>query len=453
MIKQNEVEEIKKLIRSGFDLDLISFEFDIPIQQLRQLKKELENLEAREKKGTIIAHNVPDKGKKKSKKTQSEMEQMRQKYRKFYFRSNEDIIKQPKQLSQRDIEVINKVIAVVEEKVEAIKGLSKKERREIAVTIILPELKKVENYDLPIEYAERLNVLINSSELQGINVDISDKADISVKATKRKMACQLAEAINFKQYDVEDIEELKILASKITVGMEREIPTLAVAVKNRIVSKISSIRQKNAIDRIKNDIPESIISVITALTRGKIDIEKACLIIDEESEKRLTGKPKTKFGLTKEQEKKQVLNQIKTVIAERADQYPIQDPKAVVLQIQQLCGGTIGQATAIVVKNLIARKDFETATSICDKYLGNDVGSLSIRNEIRNARIADLVLKGINMNGTVEEETAYFKLIEKTIKDEKVSLEAIALGKSKDGLRNITLANIWVNKIERNISR
>ena len=31
MLKPNEVEEIKKLIKYGFDLDLISFEFDIKI--------------------------------------------------------------------------------------------------------------------------------------------------------------------------------------------------------------------------------------------------------------------------------------------------------------------------------------------------------------------------------------------------------------------------------------
>ena len=35
------VEEIKKLIQDGFDIELISFELDIPIKELRQLKKEI----------------------------------------------------------------------------------------------------------------------------------------------------------------------------------------------------------------------------------------------------------------------------------------------------------------------------------------------------------------------------------------------------------------------------
>ena len=37
------VEEIKKLIQDGFDIELISFELDIPIKELRQLKKEIES--------------------------------------------------------------------------------------------------------------------------------------------------------------------------------------------------------------------------------------------------------------------------------------------------------------------------------------------------------------------------------------------------------------------------
>ena len=38
MLKQKEIEEIKKLIKSGFDLELISFELDVPIEQVKQCK-------------------------------------------------------------------------------------------------------------------------------------------------------------------------------------------------------------------------------------------------------------------------------------------------------------------------------------------------------------------------------------------------------------------------------
>lgn len=35
MIKNNEVAKIKNLIKNGFDLELISFELDIPIEEIR----------------------------------------------------------------------------------------------------------------------------------------------------------------------------------------------------------------------------------------------------------------------------------------------------------------------------------------------------------------------------------------------------------------------------------
>jgi len=42
MIKQTEVEEIIRLIHNGMDLDLLSFELDIPIKQIHQYKEQLE---------------------------------------------------------------------------------------------------------------------------------------------------------------------------------------------------------------------------------------------------------------------------------------------------------------------------------------------------------------------------------------------------------------------------
>ena len=69
-----------------------------------------------------------------------------------------------------------------------------------------------------------------------------------------------------------------------------------------------------------------------------------------------------------------------------------------------------------------------------------------LRKEIRNEEIGDAVLKGINMDGTLEEQNAYYELIEKGLKQGNVKLGAVCLGKSEDGLRTITLADIWTEK-------
>lgn len=42
MIRLNETEEIIRLIHNGFDLELLSFELDVPIEQLQEYKKKLE---------------------------------------------------------------------------------------------------------------------------------------------------------------------------------------------------------------------------------------------------------------------------------------------------------------------------------------------------------------------------------------------------------------------------
>lgn len=42
MIRLNETEEIIRLIHNGFDLELLSFELDVPIEELQEYKKRLE---------------------------------------------------------------------------------------------------------------------------------------------------------------------------------------------------------------------------------------------------------------------------------------------------------------------------------------------------------------------------------------------------------------------------
>lgn len=101
------------------------------------------------------------------------------------------------------------------------------------------------------------------------------------------------------------------------------------------------------------------------------------------------------------------------------------------------------------MKNLSNAKEFESAKQVCDSFSSKDKENpmyLSIkrlRNEIRNDEISDVILKGINMNGTAIEESKYSQLIENVLKRGKVKLGAISLGKSQDGLRTITLADIW----------
>ena len=219
---------------------------------------------------------------------------------------------------------------------------------------------------------------------------------------------------------------------------------------SKIENKILKINQQKALYRIRNSISNDIEYIIKELANGTLDKEKAIKIIEEEARKRIESREKTKFSLTEEQEKKQIIIQIKTLLMENPQKYSIKNPEATIIQIQELCGGEQEQAIRTVVNNFIEIKNFEKAKEICNKYSNKDNRITfqkfirSLRNQIKKAEIGDLVLKGLNVTGN--EERIYFELIEKGLNTGNVKLNDIYLGKTQDGLRKIYLSDIWENQ-------
>lgn len=447
-MKLNEIEEVKKLIKNGFDLELISFELDIPIEEIKQCKMELETIKKSNLTKTYSAKEIIDS---ENKQAHSKMQQMRERYKKLYFTSNKIEVKQPKELPSQKVEQINSVIAEIEEIAESIKEQPKKERKK-EVNAILTKLKQIEEYQLTIEQAEKLHYILQSEELKKLNSSITDKIDFYMNRSRKTIIKKLAEAIDIAQSQTNELEELKILERKLTMEMQQNNQIVVGAVKTRIGNKISKITQQKAMDRIRNDIPEDIDSIIREIANGTLDIRMGNEIINKEVRKRVENKPKNRFSLTEEQEKRQILIQIRTVLMEKSEQYHIENPEKTVMQIHDLCGGELEQAIRTVVKNLISIKDFERAKEVCDKFSTKDSESSfsayirTLRKQIRNDEISDIVLKGINMSGTEREERRYFELIEKGLKMGNVKLGSISLGRSQDGLRNITLADVWVDE-------
>lgn len=442
MIENSKVEEIKKLIKNGFDLELISFELDIPIEEIIQCKLEIER-----KSNAVRVYSAKEIIDSKNRYAHSRMEKMREKYKKLFFNSNKNEVKQQKELPKQDVELINLVIVEIEEIINGIKELSKKEKRKGANDILV-ELKKIEDYQLTIDQAEKLYYLMQTEVLEKLNLTPKDKIDYYMNKNRKTIIRKLAEAVDIAQNQTDGLEELKALKRKLTTEMHRNNEIVVGAVRYRIENKILKINQKQVFDRIRNNIPANIELITKELANGTLNVQTANEILEQETKKRIESKPKTRFALTEEQEKRQILIQIKTALMEKPEQYHIQNPEKTVMQIQELCGGELDQAMRTVIKNLTGTKDFERAKEVCNKFSRNDKeSSLStsirrLRNEIRNDEISDIVLKGINMNGT-EEERRYFELIEKGLKMGNVKLESISLGKSKDGLRTITLADIW----------
>ena len=455
MLEYNKEKEIKNLIRKGFDLELLSFELDIPIEEIRKYKLELKNVG---KDDSVRSYSAKGTENDKNKYGYLEMKQMRERYEKLFFRSNKTGVKIPNTLQKQDVELINSVIAEIEEIVDKIKELSKKERKKGA-SYIIEKLKKIEKYQLTIEQAEKLYYLLESETLKKLNLTSTDKIDYYMNKNRKAILKKLSTAIDIAQNQTEELEELKALERKLTMRMQQDSQIVVGGIKSKLRNKISKINQQQVIDRIRNDVPVNIEQIIKELANGTLDIQTANEIIEKEAKRRVESKPKTRFALTEEQETRQILIQIKTALMEKPEQYNIEKPEITIMQIQELCGGELEQAIRTVVKNLTGTKDFERAKEVCDKFSSKDKESplskyiTKLRKEIRNEEIGDIVLKGINMSGTYEEEKEYFELIKKGLKMGNIKLGAVSLGESQDGLRTITLADIWTDENQREKSR
>ena len=433
MIKNNELSEIKELIEKGFDLELMSFELDIPLEDLIQLKKDIET----SKKIKLANSKNP-------------MEQVRERYNKLFFANYKKEVEIPKKLTMQQIELVNSVTTTIDKEIKEMKGLSKKEKRK-NVNSILMLLKQIKDFNLSIEQAEKLYNLMQSSELEHLNLSIEDKMDYYVKINRDRIAKKFAKAIDYAHLQTSDFEELKALERKITPKMEKSNPIFIGGIRTNIYNKMSKIQQQIISERIRNDVPTSISAIINDIVIGKLDVQNANEIINSEAKKRVESKPKTRFSLTEEQERRQILIQIRTVLSDRAEQYRIENPEVAIMQIQKLCGGELEQSIRVVVKNLIGQKEFERAKQICNKYALDEekvtpVFITRLKKEIRNKEISDTVLRGIAANGSLEEGIAFYNLIENGLKAGNVKTETISLGKSQDGLRTITLADVWLER-------
>ena len=101
--------------------------------------------------------------------------------------------------------------------------------------------------------------------------------------------------------------------------MQQNNSMIVGTIRTKIRNKILKINQQKVSDKIRNDVSEDIKSIIDELANGILDIQEANRILDEEARKKVESKPKNRFSLTEEQEKRQSLIQIKTILMEKPE--------------------------------------------------------------------------------------------------------------------------------------
>ncbi len=383
------------------------------------------------------------------------MSQIRRAYAKLYFGNRKNIDNKSIKLSKEQIELIDSGIQEIKEIIE--NGHENGSMEYGKLRIIINVLKKVQNYPLTLEQCEELtNLLMNLPNVKLTDVQkhaISTGADVNlliiVNNFRKTIIGKFASSIDLAQKQTEDIEELKLLNKKLTSGIVKENSIAVSKVRDEIYSKISNIQTKNAIEKIRNEVPEGILHIIEDLTNGTIDIDKSKEIINLEVQKKLKTQPNNRFSLTEEQVRTQIIIQIRRVLQDKADRFRIKDPEKAIYDFQKLTDNSdLDMALQTVIGNLVATKDFEIAKQILNKFsTGKGSNKLisackSLRYNIKTAEIGDMILKGIRAVGTPEEEEKYFELIKNGIKESNIDLSFIPLGKSRDGSRNITFQDI-----------
>lgn len=451
-------DEVKQLIESGYDLDLISFELEIPMELISECKTQKEPIK------TMKSGITQDKKSKDKSQSAFNMQQLRNRYRQLYLSSNAGKVTIPSGISKEEIEFVNSEIQGFEDKKNQIKELLEKipnsqqnqydilrKKRKIADEILV-SIRELKGRKMTTEQSERIIRLLDSNELQTLRISSKDRIDSYARNLRRTMLRKYAQSVQNTITQVTQLEDLRGLYRTLSELTTQEYEVTVESAKIQIDRKITKMQQEKAMELYRRKVPKYLITIVEDLASGTIDIDAARKLIEIETKKKMESGTKNRFSLTREQEKEQVLMRIKNILIE--NKYNIVDPENTILKIHELCGGNITDGMRVVIKNLIQRGEFKQARQICRSFSSRDKEGTMARSirllerDINSSEIGDFILKGINMKSNEESDSQFFNLIQKGLQKGNVSLKSIFLGKSRDGLRDITLADVWTQEMQ-----
>ena len=438
MLEKYDKTIIMELIDEGYELERISLEFKIPIIELQKLKLELE----RKKANIINARN----GIVTKRKTISDMEEMRIKYNSLINGENKESSElSGKKLSDEEQQIVQNVINEAKQLIELSKSNPLINQR---LKIFFLNIKKIQNFPLTLNQLEQLKDIINDEFFK----KISDKKLYPMMKENQKIIMdKYLQAIDEYYSNARDIESLKYLIKKLSGTFQRPYTLPIESRKRKIENQINSLMQKNAMNSIERRCSPEVLNIAKKLASGTCDIKKASEFIDLEAKKMWEKSEKNKFVLTEEQNKNKIFTQIKTLIRENAEKYPIDDPKKVSTQMMKLFNCQILEVLPCIVDNMVKRNEFKKTDIFIDSVSKNVSDYRSIRmlkRKVKIAEIGSIIVKGLKAQGTPEEEKAYVDLIENGLERYQLNPNLIIIGKAKNG-KDILLSDIMPTRRER----
>lgn len=450
MVREKELAIVKEIIADGYDrLDVISFELDIPMIELLNFKRQVEN----EKRFQMAGAEAQRRAEKDRYTYIQKMQQLRRNYEFIYngLSVNSNFKELPREIpdSKEVSEVIKRLEAIINND-----EITKRDR----VFEVLSLVKGTQNESFSLEQAEKVASILSDRDRLPVPDGERNKTILYTVNKYKKIAIKkLVEAIKIKLELTNDEDELIKLSAKLPYEFEQIDPVLVSPIKMKIQSKITKLRTEKTMYDMENVFSEDVINVLKNITSN--DIDGINILVKNEVQRRMSQPRKGSYILTEEKQKVQIYYKIVKALEKFAGDYPIQNPDKTLNTLEKEFGMGFDSNFRAVILNYIARKQFVPAKYLCDKYsriLGAE--SEHARNidrlklEIQKAEIGQIILKGIHANASLEEQNKFFELIERRMRQNKYNYSSIPLGYSKDGTRKITLANIWEEEIrDRNI--
>lgn len=433
-------EEIIELVKCGCDPELIAFECDVPIDEI----KETINAEA---KRTFL-------------KKESKMNKIRVKYFNQYYSYNSDGVEmQSLEPTQHEKEAVQKVIEYLKREQKNIENMAESTKKDL-LRGMLNELKILDTSKLTLEQAEEIEEMLCKKEFENIvSVRRGQKGIRGFHSRRVKTEKTIAQLVEEKAKKTTDVQELRELRKKITPAMAKGNLLIA-NIKGRIESKITSINSQMVQYEMRNNVSPEIREIVEELAKGTLDRRKAQQTILEEAHKKseeLKNNPDGRIVLSEQQYERQIAIQIRTLLSEQGYNFPIKDAKKELEELRMFPERiSSSQAFKVVVDNLASQEKFKQALELCDKNIskmsfegGETLVSQAARSkkrELKLRQIGSMIKEKIENKVSDEDDQMFMTLLEKRLENEKIRLDTISIGKDSSQIKTIKLSDIWYEK-------
>ena len=202
-----------------------------------------------------------------------------------------------------------------------------------------------------------------------IKIDEKGKTTRNTKLTrslKNKISSELAEIIDRKLEETDDIDELKKLSKKITYDICSINEITLGASKRRVETKIQKLQQKAAIDKSIKNIPNNVIKLAHYIAGEQIDTEKIDMAINTEIQRMQETNGNKMFQLTDEDAKKRIISSIRYLLQTEGSGIAVKMPVVTTRILNKYSlKSEMGVNLESVVKNCINNREFDKARHAC----------------------------------------------------------------------------------------